>query len=190
MQAPPPPPQKNRNVALWIVLGLLAVCGCGVVPVIAAILFPVFAQAKLAAKRTATLSNSKQAALAVLMYSADWNDRLPRADQWMDATMPYSKNDGIYKSLIVAERDALAYGFAFRKEFDRKKIVDFPDPTRRATIFDSTLTQRNATGGLDTLPVPGRYQGANIIAFLDGHAKATKDSELKNVDADGDPMIR
>jgi prepilin-type N-terminal cleavage/methylation domain-containing protein/prepilin-type processing-associated H-X9-DG protein len=42
-----------------------------IIAILAAILFPVFAQAKLAAKRTTDLSNTKQLALAHLMY---WND--------------------------------------------------------------------------------------------------------------------
>lgn len=47
-----------------------------VIAIIAAILFPVFAQAKLAAKETVSLSNSKQIALANFMYMGDNDDHL------------------------------------------------------------------------------------------------------------------
>jgi prepilin-type N-terminal cleavage/methylation domain-containing protein len=44
-----------------------------IIAILAAILFPVFAQAKEAAKKTSCLSNSKQNALAVLMYNTDYD---------------------------------------------------------------------------------------------------------------------
>jgi hypothetical protein len=171
-------------------LGVLAICGCGIVPIIAAILFPVFAQARFAAQKTATISHSKQSALGVIMYSVDFNDRLPPAETWMDATFPYTKNKEAYKSILAAGDDPNKFGLAFRKDLGRKKIIDFDDPERWAMIFDSTLTKWNASSNLETLPSPGRYQGVNIIAFLDGHAKATKDENLRQKGLDGKPAIR
>ena len=48
-----------------------------IIAILAAILFPVFARAKEAAKRTACLSNVRQIATAFLMYGTDEDDRLP-----------------------------------------------------------------------------------------------------------------
>jgi len=45
-----------------------------IIAILAAILFPVFAQAKAAAKKTASISNAKQQALATIMYSSDYDD--------------------------------------------------------------------------------------------------------------------
>jgi len=45
-----------------------------IIAILAAILFPVFAQAKLAAKKTASLSNLKQIALSWEMYGNDYDD--------------------------------------------------------------------------------------------------------------------
>jgi hypothetical protein len=45
-----------------------------IIAILAAILFPVFAQAKVAAKRTTNLSNYKQDVLGTLMYAADQDD--------------------------------------------------------------------------------------------------------------------
>jgi prepilin-type N-terminal cleavage/methylation domain-containing protein len=47
-----------------------------IIAILAAILFPVFAQAKTAAKKTAALSNTKQCVLASIMYSGDADDNL------------------------------------------------------------------------------------------------------------------
>ena len=85
-----------------------------IIAILAAILFPVFAQAKLAAKKTVALSNTKQIALAQYMYMNDYDDNLVKsyygfpADpacawstvsgvyyDWRYAIQPYTKNGGI-----------------------------------------------------------------------------------------------
>ncbi len=51
-----------------------------IIAILAAILFPVFAQAKSAAKKAASISNQKQIGLAIIQYGADWDDMYPRND--------------------------------------------------------------------------------------------------------------
>ncbi len=50
-----------------------------IIAILAAILFPVFAQAREKARQTQCLSNIKQVGLAVLMYSNDWEECFPAA---------------------------------------------------------------------------------------------------------------
>jgi prepilin-type N-terminal cleavage/methylation domain-containing protein len=50
-----------------------------IIAILAAILFPVFAQAKESAKKTATLSQMKQVGTATLIYTADYDDNFPLA---------------------------------------------------------------------------------------------------------------
>ena len=47
-----------------------------IIAILAAILFPVFAQAKAAAKKTVCVSNVKQVSLANMMYAGDYDDTL------------------------------------------------------------------------------------------------------------------
>lgn len=49
-----------------------------IIAILAAILFPVFAQARMAAKKTADLSNNKQIGLAAMMYVQDYDDTYPQ----------------------------------------------------------------------------------------------------------------
>ncbi|RYG60650.1 prepilin-type N-terminal cleavage/methylation domain-containing protein, partial [bacterium] len=49
-----------------------------IIAILAAILFPVFAQAKLAAKKTVSLSNLKQLGVATVLYANDHEDVLAR----------------------------------------------------------------------------------------------------------------
>jgi prepilin-type N-terminal cleavage/methylation domain-containing protein/prepilin-type processing-associated H-X9-DG protein len=58
-----------------------------IIAILAAILFPVFAQAKLAAKKTASISNLKQTNLGSLLYSGDYDDmivpfQMPQGADW------------------------------------------------------------------------------------------------------------
>lgn len=50
-----------------------------IIAILAAILFPVFAQAKEAAKKTTAISNAKQIGTAMVMYSTDYDDLFPMA---------------------------------------------------------------------------------------------------------------
>ncbi|MBP5273719.1 MAG: DUF1559 domain-containing protein [Abditibacteriota bacterium] len=51
-----------------------------IIAILAAILFPVFAQAREKARQTQCLSNMKQLALAINMYSGDWDQTYPVLD--------------------------------------------------------------------------------------------------------------
>jgi prepilin-type N-terminal cleavage/methylation domain-containing protein len=75
-----------------------------IIAILAAILFPVFAQAKVAAKKANEISNSKQVTLGLLMYANDSDDMFPMEEYgddssallphitWTTATYPYVKN--------------------------------------------------------------------------------------------------
>jgi len=77
----------QRNHRAFTLIELLVVIA--IIAILAAILFPVFAQAKAAAKKTAHLSNLKQETLATLSYCNDNDDAFPQAKfifdgQWHD----------------------------------------------------------------------------------------------------------
>jgi len=76
-----------------------------IIAILAAILFPVFAQAKEQAKRTACLSNTKQAGLALLMYVNDSDDVTPTVEEYFapygivdywQLLQPYTKNVAMF----------------------------------------------------------------------------------------------
>jgi prepilin-type N-terminal cleavage/methylation domain-containing protein len=67
-----------------------------IIAILAAILFPVFAQAKLAAKKTQTLSGVKQLGLATQMYLNDYDDRyLPAFNPGPGGTWAEFSNTGV-----------------------------------------------------------------------------------------------
>ncbi|HLK57562.1 MAG TPA: DUF1559 domain-containing protein [Chthonomonadaceae bacterium] len=72
-----------------------------IIAILAAILFPVFAQARAAARKATCISNNKQAVLGLLMYVQDYDETLPYCSNngdssrpridWYDAIEPYVK---------------------------------------------------------------------------------------------------
>lgn len=62
---------KSRAFTLIELLVVIAI-----IAILAAILFPVFAQAKEAAKKTQCLSNNKQISVGMLLYNGDYDDNL------------------------------------------------------------------------------------------------------------------
>ncbi len=71
-----------------------------IIAILAAILFPVFAQAREKARAVSCLSNLKQIGLAGFMYAQDYDETLVRANgygdspEWSAALDPYIKNKG------------------------------------------------------------------------------------------------
>src|SRR5262245_25024705 len=72
-----------------------------IIAILAAILFPVFAQAREKARAISCLSNTKQMGLALMQYCQDYdetnvmNGYAGGGPQWPDLLQPYIKNDGI-----------------------------------------------------------------------------------------------
>ena len=76
-----------------------------IIAILAAILFPVFAQARAKARQASCASNIRQMALAVTMYGQDYDEHFPLAAtllpdfsflNWHDFVDPYVKNKQIW----------------------------------------------------------------------------------------------
>jgi prepilin-type N-terminal cleavage/methylation domain-containing protein/prepilin-type processing-associated H-X9-DG protein len=95
---------KMRNKRAFTLIELLVVIA--IIAILAAILFPVFAQAREKARQTTCLSNMKQLGLGAMMYLQDYDETYPLAGYldnpstrqnwapltWREAIGPYVKN--------------------------------------------------------------------------------------------------
>ena len=93
----------TRRKRAFTLIELLVVIA--IIAVLAAILFPVFAQAREKARQTSCASNARQLAYGVLMYAQDYDETLPptailssqsaNGTLWPALVQPYIKNDQV-----------------------------------------------------------------------------------------------
>lgn len=136
-----------------------------IIAILAAILFPVFAQAKLAAKKTSCLSNVKQMGTAVQMYLSDNDDGYPVNSYNTPATYTYSETHWWY------------FGFTFTSAseawLDPSKGILFPYQKSGAIINcpDGTNLKASAGGApftIDTSKAPLGYDKNSLLVGSDG----------------------
>jgi prepilin-type N-terminal cleavage/methylation domain-containing protein/prepilin-type processing-associated H-X9-DG protein len=80
---------RRRGFTLIELLVVIAI-----IAILAAILFPVFARAREKARQASCLSNLKQIALGLLMYTSD-NDECFPANEWQAADAPWGPRQNI-----------------------------------------------------------------------------------------------
>ena len=101
---------KHKSVRAFTLIELLVVIA--IIAILAAILFPVFAQAREKARQTACLNNTKQIGLGTTMYAQDYDESLPfpfwstdgsqwdnwcgDGATWRQRILPYTKNSQIF----------------------------------------------------------------------------------------------
>lgn len=168
-----PPPRKGMPGWVWVLLG----CGClgfVVIPaILAAILFPVFSQAREAARSASCMSNEKQMSLGLLMYAQDYDQKLPPSTQWMALESPYIKNDSVYHCPSLHADGPTAYGYAMYSPLSGTLTTDVANPQQVPLLFDSSNLAYNATDTGTSFANPPRHRGSNNVAYLDGHAVRT-----------------
>ncbi len=117
--------QKRSGFTLIELLVVIAI-----IAILAAILFPVFAQARNQARKASCISNLKQLALAQLMYIQDYDEQFSYWDWgrdgindswntpqgagwWMNQTLPYIKSTGVYACSNDTRNDADTNGWGY-----------------------------------------------------------------------------
>jgi len=102
-----------------------------IIAILAAILFPVFAQAKEAAKKTQSVSNLKQIGLAWLMYGGDYDDTMMR--DWVAGPGPSPARTnwwGFWDGTKLTEEQGLL--FPYTKGKGIQSDPSFPQNLRKA----------------------------------------------------------
>jgi prepilin-type processing-associated H-X9-DG protein len=171
-----------------------------IIAILAAILFPVFAKAREAARATACKSNLKQIGTGMAMYVQDYDESYPQRGQtfghWGYVVQPYIKNYNLFqcpsnpnKNLPATggpipgttERIPRSYAInAFNHDQHGLSMASIADPADRIIIGESTADWTDYAApwwnnGDNYVGVGFAGHSGNMnILFYDGHVKAMK----------------
>jgi prepilin-type processing-associated H-X9-DG protein len=142
-----------------------------IIAILAAILFPVFGKAREKARQTKCLSNEKQIALAIAMYSQENEEKLPPLATWIGALNVADKVYDCPTSEKKGNTSDPDYGYGWW--LDSKALGDINQAESTVMLADA----KGATLGGTTEADP-RHDGKVVYAFVDGHAAVVKPSDL------------
>jgi prepilin-type N-terminal cleavage/methylation domain-containing protein/prepilin-type processing-associated H-X9-DG protein len=114
---------------------------CAIILLLAAILLPVLAQAKSAAKSTACLSQERQIGVAVMLYSADYDDLLPCAGESETEQLELELNDDSWTASV--------------EPYAGGRLI-YRCPTDDSYQWEALVDARQTTYGLNTYFTPNR----------------------------------
>ena len=193
--------KRIRKDAGFTLIELLVVIA--IIAILAAILFPVFAQAREKARQASCLSNNKQYATATLMYLQDYDEGFPMS-AYLNGTcvatfywevVPYVKNDQV--TLCPSEAKAIqltaAVGAPCANTPPYTSYVTNPavflngfvpnvqplflpavqKPAETVMTYDGNVANGNNPGQQLQIIQP-RHNETFDANFVDGHAKAIK----------------
>ena len=146
----------------WVIGLTLAL----IVPFLVMSMVPVYAGER-GSRSTACLSNAKQLGLASVMYSVDWDDRLPVASSWMGGTQTYIKNKEAYRCVLFHGQ---GYGYSYLDRLDSAKLGPIESQADEPLILESRDKRYNSHGGYGLFCGPERHDGKNCVVYVDGHA--------------------
>ena len=133
-----------------------------IIAILAAILFPVFAQARAKARAISCISNEKQIGTAMMMYNQDYDEKsplfrvvnnawwTPKMQNWKDLTVPYIKNGG--RGSADTPTTATAY-----KGSGPGGVFQCPDNTAAWSGADVWWSMMNGGNGDETTRFPRSY---------------------------------
>lgn len=95
----------------------------GIVAVVVAVLFPVFATAKMGGK-SVCFNQIRAMAMSLSAYASDFDDRFPNRDRWIDAMTGYSHGQLEFRCPEVAKQhNSNLYGYAFNSRLSNQRLL-------------------------------------------------------------------
>jgi prepilin-type N-terminal cleavage/methylation domain-containing protein/prepilin-type processing-associated H-X9-DG protein len=149
--------RQRRGFTLIELLVVIAI-----IAILAAILFPVFAQAREKARAASCLSNARQISLAFSMYAQDFDEVYPPAVDavsgawWEGEVGPYIKTGTIGGILTCPSAPSRAYAYSMNWSMNGKTDAAASNPADTILAADGAQAPRLANT-VDKLPQAGPY---------------------------------
>jgi prepilin-type N-terminal cleavage/methylation domain-containing protein/prepilin-type processing-associated H-X9-DG protein len=144
-----------------------------IIAILAAILFPVFAQAREKARQTSCMSNIKQLLLASAQYAQDYDEVIHPVYQgdygWADLIQPYIKNTGVLACPSDDDRPKYKFEGTPQQRLYRSTQWDGAPVNAEYSYGMNSWTNANprvVPPGGQSLAAIGRP--ADVILFADG----------------------
>ncbi len=157
--------QKGHGLAVaGIVLGAIGTAGLVLSPILAAILFPVFAKAREKARQSTCATNLHKLSNAAMMYAQDYDDKFPLAGSWSDVFASYEKD----KKVFTCPAFKASGGYSLYGKLEGVSMTNITEPFSTPMLFDTN------TGWNSSAPIEEaveRHNGGYNCGFADGHVK-------------------
>ena len=168
-----------------------------IVAILAALLFPVFAQAREAARKASCLSNQRQLGAALNLYVQDYDERFPQTHPtttpwtfaedeitletpWRTLMEPYVRSKGLFRCpsdwgapdwhpTSYAPNGYTVYG-ASLAEVSHPSETIYTGELLAGSLVDDFSPWNGLEDLRDTLAV-SRHSGGSVYLFVDGHVR-------------------
>jgi prepilin-type N-terminal cleavage/methylation domain-containing protein/prepilin-type processing-associated H-X9-DG protein len=155
-----------------------------IIAILAAILFPVFAQARAKARQTACLSNLKQIGLATMMYLQDYDEAF-MPFQYSTPTAFYFWHGG-YDNATASYKRELSPLYPYMKNAQIQDCLDgkslLPPAAAYALYPAYAVNQRLSQSIGSSVPSTSLQEVASTIMLVDGGARRASDNALLKTD--------
>lgn len=165
---------RSPTAIVGISLSSLALAFSIVMPIVQ---YPTYVYWRAANRQQTCMMNAKQLALGLRVYIYDHYERLPPADAWCDAALPYVMGRWVF---VCPEAHDLGSGYALNKALAGKRLSDIRDQSRTVLIYESDLGW-NGAGGPETVRRPVRHRRGDAVAFVDGSVKLVSEPDLEHL---------
>ena len=162
---------QGLAVAGIVVSGLVLAVMFLFVPIVAAVLFPVFAAAREKARAGVCITHMRQVGMAMSLYREDYDDHWPRRQNWCDSVLPYVRTAQGSPAAIVFQCPSLPNQPGAQSYNGLLSAVSnsrITSPSYTAAVFDSRGGWNLAGGAAAADP---RHSGGLYMLFAAGNTR-------------------
>ena len=176
--------QRSQGSKGFTLIELLVVIA--IIAVLAAILFPVFAQARDKARMTTCINNERQISIALEIYVQDNNGMYPAAATWLgDISNKIGSNPAILHCPSLPKNSVrAATDYLFNNAIAGTTQLSVGSPTTTILLAEGVYVQ-DTTNNLQSVYYTAnnavyRHAGKGVQCFVDGHVTTVQAAAVFN----------